>query len=641
MTALNTQRWRSAAEWVGPTVIALLLLGPALRPGVLFNLDLILTPQLDTPLGFWGLGPELPRRLPLWLPISWLSGLIPATVVGKVLLVALFVVPWVGMARLTKRIATTATPFVCHVAGALYTLSPFILTRAAIGHFNVTMPHAVLPWVLPVLLRPGRRLGSTFIACFAMGFAGHFGGSVALTVILVAVLCGRRERWLSAFVVGVCAQAPWLVPGILVSVTNRIEMASGSAFPTDAVGLSGLARLSAGGGFWNTYFQVGGSGLVVAVVGFALFTFGVIGTRGLDDETRVPLVVLGALGWFVAAASAIRGVSTVFLWVDDHLLAGIWREGHRMLTLHLLWLAPAASLGGQRLYERCRRRRDLAIWAGPALVLPLAITVMLAVPGVWGLGGQLSAAPLPHSWQQTRDAIDREPGTVLALPWFQYFNLSIDDGPVRRVLNPLPLYLGGDVLASSDNGLQQGVRETGDAREVSATALVESLVSGKSIGPELGDLGVRWIVMLKTVHQQRYSALDTDSGLRRVIDADDIALYEVMSWQGIAVDSNGAAVATRTLGPAFARVDSSQAVQLSRAGSGGWMRGTDIASTTPEGLLSLPAGTGLVWNLATIPAVLSELVPSIVVAVLLARRSRRRRRRSRPESSGVALPMET
>jgi len=640
MTVLNSHRWRTAAEWLGPTVIAVLLLGPALRPGALFNLDLILTPRLDTPLGFWGLGPELPRRLPLWLPISWLSVLIPATVVGKVLLVALFVVPWVGMARLTKRIATTASPYVCHVAGALYALSPFILTRAAVGHFNVTMPHAVLPWVLPVLLRPGRRLGATFVACFAMGFAGHFGGSVALTVILVAVLCGRHERWLSAFLVGLCAQAPWLVPGVLVSLTNHIEMASGSAFPTDAAGLSGLARLSAGGGFWNTYFQIGGSGLAVTAVGLALLTFGVIGTRRVDDETRVPLVVLGALGWFVAAASAIRGVSTVFLWVDDHLLAGIWREGHRMLTLHLLWLAPTAALGGQRLYEACRRRRDLAAWSGPALVLPLAITVMLAVPGVWGLGGQLSSTPLPHSWQQTRDAIDTEPGTVLALPWFQYFNLSIDGGPVRRVLNPLSLYLGGDVLASSDNGLQQGVRETGDAREVSATALIKTLVSGKSIGPELGDLGVRWIVMLKTVHQQRYAALDTDAGLRRVIDADDIALYEVMSWHGAAVDSDGATVATRTLGPGFAWVDSPQAVQLSRAGSGGWMRGVQFASTTPEGLLSLPTGGGLVWNLATIPALLSQLLPGIAVAILVARRWRRGRRR-RAECVGVALPVET
>lgn len=637
MTVLDTRRRRTFAEWLGPTVIAVLLLGPALRPGSLFNLDLILTPQLDTPLGFWGLGPELPRRLPLWLPISWLSGLIPATFVGKVLLVALFVLPWVGMARLTKRIATTASPYVCHVAGALYALSPFVLTRAAVGHFNVTMPHAVLPWVLPVLLRPGRRLGSTFIACFAMGFAGHFGGSVALTVILVAVLCGRRERWLSAFVVGLCAQAPWLVPGILVSVTNHIEMASGSAFPTDAVGLTGLARLSAGGGFWNTYFQIGGSGLVVAAVGFALFTFGVIGTQMVDDETRIPLVVLGALGWFVAAASAIRGVSTVFLWVDDHLLAGIWREGHRMLTLHLLWLAPTAALGGQRLYEACRRRRDLASWAGPALVLPLAITVMLAVPGVWGLGGQLSATPLPHSWQQTRNTIEHEPGTVLALPWFQYFNLSIDDSPVRRVLNPLPLYLGGDVLASSDNGLQQGVHETGDAREASATALVKSLVKGKSISTELGDLGVRWIVMLKTVHQHRYSALDTDTGLRRVIDADDIALYEVISWKGAAADESGTAVETGTLGPALAWVDTSQAVQLSRAGSDGWMRGTHTASTTSKGLLSLPAGTGVVWNLATIPAVLSELIPSIAVAVLLARRWRRRR----TISAIVASPIET
>ena len=147
-------RRRVMLTWLVPFVAGAIVLGPALAPGSLFNLDLVLVPHFDLPNGFWGLGPELPRRLPLWVPISWLSPWIPATISGKALMLAVFVLAWVGMTRLAHAFGVRWA----FVAGALYALSPFVLTRTAVGHFMITVPLAVLPWVLPVLLRPGRSL---------------------------------------------------------------------------------------------------------------------------------------------------------------------------------------------------------------------------------------------------------------------------------------------------------------------------------------------------------------------------------------------------------------------------------------------------------------------------------------------------
>lgn len=625
-------------DWLVPTAIALAILGPALRPGVIFNLDLILTPHLDTPTGFWGLGPELPRRLPLWVPISWLSSVVPATVTGKALMLILLVLPWVGMARLTRLLSIASAPagrLACNSAGALYALSPFILTRTAVGHFNVTVPHAVLPWVLPVLVRPGRRLSTTFLACFAMGFAGHSGGTLAVAIVCVVLLCGRRQRWLGVVAVAVAAQAPWVVPGLAVVAANPIHMATGDKFPTSAVGVAGLARLSAGGGFWNTYFQIGGSGAVVAISGVALLAMAVVGNRLIDPEFRVPLLVLGSLGWFVAAASAINGLDTVWFWINDHLLGGVWREGHRVLTLHLVWLAPAAALGSQRLYRALVARPRWTFGAGPAVVLPAAIATLLAVPGLWGLGGQVSADPLPAGWQQSRQAIEADPGTVLALPWYQYFNLSIGNGPVRRVLNPLPLYLGGDVLSSSDNGLQREVREYGDPRETPADALVARLVDHQAIAHDLSNLGVRWVMLLKTIPVAKYDALSSDPGLRTIVDTPEVALYEVAAWRGEAVDDAGRPVSVSDVGPAFATLEESAAVTWARGGSDGWRRGMEPGTITASGLVRLPSGTGLVWNVATVPALAGQVLPTIGVVVVLerARRHRRRRRAARPSSN--------
>ncbi len=609
-------------EWVLPLVIAIVILGPALRPGVIFNLDLILTPHLDTPSGFWGLGPELPRRLPLWLPISWLSPLIPATTSGKLLMIAVLVVAWVGMVRLTRRICIDRHHvgyLASHAAGALYTLSPFVLTRVAVGHFNVTVPHAVLPWVIGTLIRPGRRLDATFLACFAMGFAGHSGGALALLVVGIAVVAGERERWMKAIVVALAAQAPWLVPGLVVLAANPIHMATGNVFPTRIDGLAGFARIAAGGGFWNTYFQIGGDGLIVAASGAALLTLAVVGTKVIASDARTPIVAIGFVGWFLVVVSTIRGFDTIFFWVNDHLIGGVWRESHRLLTLHLLWLAPAAALGGERLYRMCLDRPRFISLAGPVAVLPAAIAIVLAVPGVWGLGTQVSAAPLPQSWQMARTAIRDQPGTVLALPWYQYFNLRVGDGPLRRVLNPLPLYLGGDVLSSSDNGLQRDVREFGDPREEPADLLIEHLTNAEAISSGLVDLGVRWIMVIKTENQADYQSLADDPGLSQIIDTGDIALYRVDAWPGQAA-ADGVPVDISEYGPAWATSDSPNSFTWARAGSDGWWQGTRRATITEQGLVGLPGGGGLIWNIATVPALLGQIIPTAACVLLVLRR---------------------
>ncbi|MFZ4717973.1 MAG: hypothetical protein ACOYMR_01025 [Ilumatobacteraceae bacterium] len=624
----------TVVDWGIPCVVAVLLLGPALQPGLLFNLDLVLTPQLDTPSGFWGLGPELPRRLPLWLPFSWLSSIVPGTLTGKLLMVALFVLPWVGMVRLTARMADRAVTgdvprWVLHSAGAVYALSPFVLTRAAVGHFNVTWPLALLPWVLPALLRPGRRLSSTFLGAFALGFAGHFGGSVALVVVVVGVVAdwtrGERAGWWKAIVVAFLAQAAWLVPGLVVSATNDVQMAGGAAFPTDAGSMRGLLRLSAGGGFWNTYYQVGGRGTLVALAGLILLAFAVVGTRAVARPLRGPLTALGVIGWFVAAASAIPGLDQVWVWVNDHLLAGVWREGHRVLTLHLVWLAPTAALGALRLYRASVARPSTVWFAGPAAIAPLAVAAALAVPGLWGIGGQLHADAEPTGWRAARALVDDHPGTVLALPWYQYFNLSVSDGPVRRVLNPMPLYLGGDVLASSDNGLVEGVKETGDPREPTANEIVDEVRAGRPVAERLTALGVRWVVLLKSVRLEDYVTLADDPGLRTAVDDDAIALYEVTGWKGAATGDDGP-IGLTAWGQAVATVDGDGAFTWSRAGSGGWRRGLRSVPVASDGRLEVPAGSGPLWNVGTVPAVAAQWFTFGAAAELLRRRRSARRR---------------
>ena len=83
------------------------------------------------------------------------------------------------------------------------------------------------------------------------------------------------------------------------------------------------------------------------------------------------------------------------------------------------------------------------------------------------------------------------------------------------------------MLASSNNGLGHNVREQSDRREARADLVVATLVDGEPVSRSLADLGVRWVVMLKTVGFEQYGSLFRDPGLESVVDSPDIAAFRV------------------------------------------------------------------------------------------------------------------
>ena len=164
------------------------------------------------PQGVWGLGPELPRRLPFMVPLAWLSSVVDGTVVAKALLVAVFAVAFVGAQRL---VADRAVP--TRVAsGLLYAASPFLLTRVATGYLGVALMMAVLPWVLPRLSAPSGSIRRTLLAAAALGACGVTGGMVAVVVAAAGLLSESRRRPRGGALAGLVWQLPWLGPGGVV-----------------------------------------------------------------------------------------------------------------------------------------------------------------------------------------------------------------------------------------------------------------------------------------------------------------------------------------------------------------------------------------------------------------------------------------
>jgi hypothetical protein len=337
------------------------------------------------------------------------------------------------------------------------------------------------------------------------------------------------------------------------------------------------------------------------------------------------VVVLAAIGAVVTLASSVDVDANPFFALTRNPIGANLRDSQRALPLLLLWLAPAAAVGADRLAERVG-----AVGVGRRVVaaLPAVLAVLLAAPGLFGLDGHLQVADIPAGWQQVRDAVTAEPGTVVALPWHEY--ATYDLGAPQTIFNPWPSFLGGDVIICSDPervttcGSPGSVGERADDRESVVSPLVAMAKAGAPMSDGLARLGVRWVVMAHVADWQSLSGVPTDTGLEPVVRGPDVDLYRVRGWTGAVVDEAGRSVPIDPVLEPYARVDPSGAATWNRPGSAGWRRGDQAATETADGRLRVPAGDGPVWYWPAIVVVLADLAWLVAMgwaaAVLTSRR---------------------
>lgn len=610
----SRHRWGSqAAVWGAGALAAVVVLGPALAPGALFLLDADFLAHYPVPSGVWGLGPAVPRRVPVALPLAWASSVMDGTVAAKVLLGALLIVAFAGAARLVRSLALPARLG----AGALYSLSPFVLTRLGAGQWNVVAAFAVLPWAIGSLLAPGERPARTFGWALAMGATGSVGGLFAALAVAVGLVAERDRAALRGTVLAGIAQLVWLVPGLVVLLGGGIHPVGSIAFPTQAHGVVGILGLVGGYGFWRPASQVGGQpGPGVAVLGAVIAGLAVLGAPRLPACWRWRAVVLASVGVALTLASALPGIRGAFADLTSTVVGAPFRDSQRFMALVLVWLAPAAAGGAQRLAGEPGAAGGRLV--GAALgVSPLLIGLALAAPGLWGVGGELTPVQVPGSWSSARAEVQRAPGPVLVLPFDYHLGLPIAGG--REVLNPLPDELGGDVISSTDLGsdapLPGGTGSGGSRSGRSGSAapgpspgtesndprvprIIRILAAARGARPVAAALrasGVRWVALLHAADWRAYASLAADPGLVQAVHGADLQLFEVRDWSGPVTDVSGRAVTMHAIIGPLATLAPSGPALWSAPGALGWMRGTSPAGVSEHGLVSLPAGSGILW----------------------------------------------
>ena len=611
---------RSARLWWPWAIGALTgaaVLGPALAPGSLFNLDLAVSNQVEVPESLWGLGPELPRRGPFYVFIAAGSWLGAGAGAWKALAVAAVASAFAGIVRRTADL-----PVLLRVgSGWVYALSPFLLTRLGVGHLGLVLAMALLPHALPALARPATDLRRTFLWSVGLSLCGVYGLLLSVPLLAGGLVGQPLGRWFRVAATVLVGHLWWLVSSVFV-LAQGTSVAPGSAFPPSSFGEGAYLRVLAGQGFWQPAYQVGiTQGWLVPLAGLVLTGLALHGHRLLPDEQRRPLAVGAMIGIAVTLAPVVPGLDSLHDALTTTPLGGPIRESQRLLVLWVLWLALSSARSIDALSRRWSEVPFAPLWA-----IPGALALMLGAPGLWAVGGQLEPIELPAGWRAVQDEVADRPGTVLALPWTEFFDLPIAEN--RRVVHPVPFVVRGDVLVSADPQLDDGTgspfSETVDPRVAAMESVIAELRAGRPVATDLARRGVRWVVLVEGADSDSYVGLDRDLDLERVVAEPSVTLYENRRWiadvqrpdvDGSATDPGWDVRQPIPGVPILSTTDPDATGRWARAGGRWWMQGLQPVETGPLGTARLPGGSGVLWYW---PGVVVLIVDLVVLGLVLA-----------------------
>ncbi|MCO6005977.1 hypothetical protein NE236_13375 [Actinoallomurus purpureus] len=503
-------RRRHAAVAAGTgLVLGLLALGPALAPGFVLAYDMVFVPHPVFDRETFGLTGMLPRHVPSDAVVTALSQVLPADLVQKAILLAIFVIACVSASalvpseRLTARLA----------GGVVYAWNPFVAERLLLGQWALLLGYAALPWVVRAAARGDpRRLILSLVPAAIGGFA-----AMAVSGLVVLAIGLRREppRLLLPLAGLLVMSLPWFVPSMELFSGVPADPAGVTAFAARADTPFGtLGSLLLLGGGWNAETVPPGYGAVVTAVpwlcvvllALAAYAGRGTGTRGLGTAALVGLF-LAALG--AVAPGLLRGA--IGLWPGFAVL----RDGQQYLAPSALAVAVGTGLAVDRLG---RWRPELAALA---LLVPVALLPGLA----WGAGGRLAAVRYPADWARARAVVRADPGDVLVLPWEAYRSYPWNHG--RRVLDPLPRFLPGRVILN--DAVRVGTTGRRDLRMAAedprARALGPLIRSGAPLTGALRARGVRYVAV--DAPESLGVPAERLAGTERVAAGPDLVLYRI------------------------------------------------------------------------------------------------------------------
>ena len=251
-----------------------------------------------------GLAP--PRAVPSDLVVAAMSRILPADILQKLVLLAIFVLACSGAAALLDR-----EPLLARLAaGVFYAWNPYVAERLIIGHWALLLGYAALPWVLRAVLAPdlnSRRGAARLALALLPAIIGGFAALAITALVAVPAAVFTRDPRRAALVLAALAAGslPWFIPSLLHQV--YVDPASVAAFAARAdTPFGSIGSLLMLGGAWNaqtvpTAYGGPWSALWLAAVIVALATYLLLAR----PQPRWPGLAVAALAGLILAALGI------------------------------------------------------------------------------------------------------------------------------------------------------------------------------------------------------------------------------------------------------------------------------------------------------------------------------------------------
>ncbi len=519
--------------------LALLVLGPLVRPGYIFMLDMAWTPRLPWPT-------EVSASFLLRVLLASLSVVIPGWVLQKILLLAILTLAGWGIHRLVaKTQAAELNPWAAYFAGVFYVVNPFTYVRFIDGHWNVLWAYSLLPFFVVALHQFYQRLDkSTMLSVVGWVIAISI---VSLHTIYMVALLGlvsgviflwqhrhqseKIKKFLGLSLLGsvlvLVLNSYWLVPYIQGRSAQSQLAASFDerhllTFRTHGGDWGGVPfNLLTLHGYWGDregrYLVPREVNPLWLPIWIFLSCLVLLGFRSAWNRSKLLATMLAGsalIAWILAMGVAEPTVAPLNRWLLHQLpfFSG-YREPQKFMALIALAAAYSAGFGVDQVLSMLTKTSS---WLRTGAISLILLSPFLYTPTMaWGFAGQLYSRNYPDEWYVLNRQFGQETTRpkVWFLPWHHYLSFSFAG---RAVANPARNFFTQADLIQSENP------EIG---------LIGLEGNDQNLAQRLSSSDIKYVLLAKEGDWADYSFLDQQPNLSLILDNDRLKLYQNLIYQ--------------------------------------------------------------------------------------------------------------